>query len=51
MFFTYVACSKLGFAEGLHTQAPTGKTTNLVYKEVLRWIFIVRMYICIVKNN
>jgi hypothetical protein len=50
---TCVACSKAGSAKGLHILALTEKKeTNEVYKEVLCWIFIIRMYnTCILKNN
>jgi hypothetical protein len=32
VFSTYVACSKVGSAKGLHTLAPTGKSTNVAYR-------------------
>jgi hypothetical protein len=47
-----VPSSKVDTAKGLHTLPPTGKTTDVVYEEVLFFIFIIRNYnICIVKNN
>ena len=31
----YVACSRVSFPENLYVLAPDGKTTNVVYKEIL----------------
>jgi hypothetical protein len=40
----YVPCSTAGSAKGLHTLALRGKSTNVVYKEILCWISIITMY-------
>jgi hypothetical protein len=47
-----VAYSQVGSAKGLPILAPTGETTNVIYEEVIYWVFVVRMFnTCILKKS
>jgi hypothetical protein len=39
-----VTCSKVGSVNGFRILVPTGNTSDVVYKEVLCRIFIIRTY-------